>query len=159
MSSQFDGRFVLMVCLVALAFFPACASRGTNLVEESQLKIDTEAPEEITISVKGVYEEDELVDIKGVVWWQPGSPDELYTAHVDIEIVGSDGPVTAEVGVPLRRIFLHRAKRQRARFSALVEPLVMEDATLRVIFHQGPHDEPSGGVDRPAPSSREGTHR
>jgi hypothetical protein len=147
----------LVVCLTMFTILSACASGRINLVEEGRLEIETEAPEEITISVKGVFEEEELVEIKGVVWWQPGSPDELYTAHIDIEILGSDGSATTEAGVPLRRIFLHRAIRQRARFSALVEPFVMEGATVRVIFHRDPHDDPAGGKDVLAPAGGEGT--
>jgi hypothetical protein len=157
MSSDVIVGFRLVACLTFFTILSACASGRINLVEEGQLKIETEAPEEITISVKGIYEEDELVEIKGVVWWQRGSPEELYAAHIDIEIVGSDGSVTTDVGVPLRRIFLHRAKRQRARFSGLVRTSVRGDATIRVIFHYCPHDGPAGGKDLPAPTAGEGT--
>jgi hypothetical protein len=160
MSSDVIVRFRLAACLTIISILSGCASGGINLVEEGRLRIETEAPEEITISVKGVYEEDELVEIKGVVWWQRGSPDELYSAHIDIQVVRGENTVINENGVPLRRIFVFRGgTRQRARFSGLVEPFVIEDATLRVIFHQGMHDEPAGGRDLPATPSREGTYR
>lgn len=157
MSNRINGACLAIGCLVALAVFSACASGRSNLVENNRLRIETEAPEEITISVKGVYEEDEIVGIKGVVWWQSGSPDELYSAHLDIEVLSSDGTASTATGVELRRIFLHRAHRQRARFSALVETFVREDSTIRVIFHHCPHDGPAGGKDHPAPAAREGT--
>jgi hypothetical protein len=156
MSSGVIARIRFVACLTIFAAVSACASGGANLVKEGRLTIETEAPEEITLSVKGAYEENEQIEIKGVVWWQRHSPDKLYSAHIDIEIVGPDGTVSTEEGVPLRRLFVHRATRQSARFTAHVETEAREDSTIRLTFHQGVHDEPAGGMDLSAPPPGKG---
>ena len=85
------NRIALTVSLAATVFLTACASGVENFARDSLLSIKTESPRKVTLSVSGIYQKGENVEVTGRVWRHRSSPAGLYSGHVDVEITN---PIT-----------------------------------------------------------------
>ena len=131
-----SSLFSVGASLTLSVLLTACISGEVNLLDERRMTIETEGPEEVEISVSAVVEEQDSVEIRGVVWWARNSPSMLKYGHIDIEIIDSEGTSWIDSGVPIHTIFVHRGVRQRARFTAHPPAEVDEGATILVRFHK-----------------------
>ena len=104
------------------------------------MTIKTESPRKVSLSVSGIYQRGEYVEVSGRVWRHRLSPAGLFSGHVDVEIVNSDGTVAATNGVPTFPRFLKRGLRHTARFSTQIEGRVDPGTVVRLSFHRGKHD-------------------
>lgn len=139
--SNLKTRYSLVtISLAALVALPACASGVANLARGRQLTIQTESPPKITLSVSGIYQKGETVEINGRVWRHRMSPSGLYSGHVDVEIVDPDGTVAASTGVPTFPRFIRRGLGRTARFSTQVSAQIEPGTVVRLSFHRGKHD-------------------
>lgn len=138
--SPFSVGAALTLCVL----LTACISGEVNLLDERRMTVATEGPEQVEISVSAVVEEQDTVEIRGVVWWARNSPSMLKYGHIDIEIINSGGMSWIETGVPIHTIFVHRGVRQRARFTAHPVAEVDDGATILVRFHKGSRHQPDG---------------
>lgn len=136
--------FGLGACLTLGLVLTACISGEVNLLDERRVTIETEGPEQVEISVSAVVEEQDSVEIRGVVWWARNSPSMLKYGHIDIEIINSEGMSWIETGVPIHTIFVHRGVRQRARFTAHLMAEVDKESAVLVRFHEGTRHQPDG---------------
>ena len=68
------------------------------------------------------------------------SPSGLYSGHVDVEIVDSDGTVAASTGVPTVPHFIKKGLKNTARFSTQVNAQIEPGTVVRLSFHRGKHD-------------------
>jgi len=130
----------VVVCVAALVVLPACLSGMTNLARDSGVTIQTESPRKISLSVSGIYQQGEYVEISGRVRRHPLSPSGLYSGHVDVEITDPDGTVRATTGVPTSPRFIKKGLKHTARFSTQVEAQVEQGTVIRLTFHRGKHD-------------------
>ena len=135
------NRIVLAASLAATAILTACASGAANLARDSRLSIKTESPQKVTLSVSGIYQNGENVEVTGRVWRHRSSPAGLYSGHVDVEITNPDGTVAATTGVRTFPRFIKRGLRHTARFSTHIKAEVEQGTVVHLRFHRGEHDD------------------
>ena len=127
--------------LAAVLVLPACLSGVSNLARDSRLSIKTESPRKVTLSVSGIYQKGENVEVTGRVWRHRLSPAGLYSGHVDVEITNPDGTAAAITGVRTYPRFIKRGLRHTARFSTQVKAEVEQGTVVLLRFHRGEHDD------------------
>ena len=134
-------RCNLMVSiLAAVLVLPACLSGVSNLAHDDRVMIQFESPRRFSVSVSGIYQKGIHVEVSGRVWRHRLGPSGLYSGHVDVEIVDSDGMVTTTTGVPTSPRYIKRGLRHTARFSTQVEAQIENGAVLRLRFHREKHN-------------------
>lgn len=133
-----DNRMVSL--LAAVLVLPACLSGVSNLAHDDRVTIQTESPRKVSLSVSGIYQRGEYVEVSGRVWRHRLSPSGLYSGHVDVEVVDPDGKISTTAGVPTFPRFIKRGLRHTARFSAQIEAQIERGTVVRLKFHRGKHD-------------------
>jgi hypothetical protein len=134
------NHLVVTASLAAAVSLTACASGVANLVRDSRLSIKTESPRKVTLSVSGIYQRGENVEVTGRVWRSRLSLAGLYSGHVDVEIANPDGTVAASTGVATTPRFIKRGLGRGARFSTQVAARIERGTAVRLSFHRGKHD-------------------
>lgn len=136
-------RKTLALLALAISLALGCASSRANLLRRGEVSVQTEAPRHITLSVSGVYQVENQVEVSGRVWRHRSSPSGLYTGHIDAEIVHPDGKVTSFHDVASRLSNIRKGLGRRAFFVAKIEGRLDQGSKLRLEFHRGrrhPHE-------------------
>ena len=126
--------------LAAVLVLPACLSGVSNLARAGGVTIQIESPQKVSLSVNGIYQQGDYVEISGRVRRHDLSPSGLYRGHVDVEIVESDGTVKTATGISTFPRFLKKGLRHTARFSTQLEGQIDQGTVVRLRFHRGDHD-------------------
>jgi hypothetical protein len=114
------------------------------LARNNQVGIETESPRKVTLSVSGVYQNGEIVEVNSRVSRHLQGPAGLYSGHIDVEIANPDGSVATTTGVPTFPHFIKRGSKHAARFSIQMAVRIERGTVVRLSFIRGKHDDDRG---------------